>query len=170
MKKANIVPIERVENKIIFIRGHRVLLDADLAQLYNVTTGNLNKAVKRNRKRFPDDFMFMLTLDECRNLIFQIGTSSWGGKRKPPCVFTQEGVAMLSGILHSARAINVNIAVTRAFVKMRMVLANHRTLADKLTELERKVSGHDADIAALIDAIRQLMAVPDKPVRKIGFK
>jgi len=77
---------------------------------------------------------------------------------------------MLSGILHSARAINVNIAVTRAFVKMRMVLANHRTLADKLTELERKVSGHDADIAALIDAIRQLMAVPDKPVRKIGFK
>jgi len=171
MKKRAVVPIERVENMILFVRGQRVLLAADLARLYAVTTGNLNKAVQRNRKRFPPDFMFRLTVEEALNSRFQIGSLKQGHNLKYlPYAFTEQGVAMLSGILHSDRAIQVNIAIMRAFVRMRMVLANHRVLADKLAELERKVTGHDADIAALLNAIRQLMAVPEKPVRKIGFK
>ena len=164
------VVIVPVENLIMFLRGQRVLLDADLAQMYDVTTSALNQAVKRNRDRFPNDFMFKLTTKEAATMRSQSVTASKRNVGANPYAFTEQGVAMLSSVLRSQRAIHVNIAIMRAFVKMRMVLAKHRTLSEKLTELERKVSGHDADIAALIDAIRQLMTAPDKTTRKIGFK
>ena len=164
------VVIVPVENLIMFLRGQRVLLDADLAQMYDVTTSALNQAVKRNRDRFPNDFMFKLTTKEAATMRSQSVTASKRNVGANPYAFTEQGVAMLSSVLRSQRAIHVNIAIMRAFVKMRMVLAKHRTLSEKLTELERKVSGHDADIAALIDAIRQLMTTPDKTTRKIGFK
>ncbi|HNW91840.1 MAG TPA: ORF6N domain-containing protein [bacterium] len=159
-----------VENLILSLRGQRVLLDADLALMYDVSTKGLNQAVKRNRERFPADFMFQLTAKEAIAMRSQSVTASKRNIGANPYAFTEQGVAMLSSVLRSRRAIHVNIAIMRAFVKMRMVLANHKTLSEKLAELERKVTGHNADIAALIDAIRQLMAVPDKPARKIGFK
>jgi len=113
---SDLMPIERIEKKIMLIRGRKVLLDRDLAELYNVSTGNLNKAVTRNIERFPDDFMFRVSKKEFDDLIFQFGTSKWGGTRKLPRVFTEQGVAMLSGILKSQRAVKVNIAIMRAFV------------------------------------------------------
>ena len=122
------VPEEVIVNQIYLIRGHKVLLDKDLANLYQVTTGNLNKAVQRNLKRFPSDFMFQLNEEEFKNLIFQNGTSSWGGTRKLPFAFTEQGVAMLSGILNSDRAINVNIQIMRVFTRIRQVLIDNTEL------------------------------------------
>ena len=119
---------EIIMNKIYLIRGIKVMLDKDLAELYNVSTGNLNKAVNRNIKRFPDDFMFRLTKQEFDNLIFQIGTSSWGGTRKLPSAFTEQGVAMLSSVLHSERAILMNIQIIRVFTRIRFLLENHSHL------------------------------------------
>ena len=138
------------------------MLDADLAALYGVTTGNLNKAVKRNLDRFPPDFMFQLTSDEAENLRFQIGISSsdFGGRRYLPYAFTEQGVAMLSSVLRSKRAVQVNIAVMRAFVQLRQVLSSHAELARKLADLEQRIEGHDTAIRSLFDAIRQLMAPP----------
>ena len=120
------MPDEVIINKIYFIRGQKVMLDKDLAGLYAVTTGNLNKAVMRNQKRFPDDFMFRLTVDEYRDLIFHFGISSWGGTRKMPFVFTEQGVAMLSGVLNSGVAIEVNIRIIRIFTKLREMLLTHK--------------------------------------------
>jgi len=166
-----IVPQEEViERKIFLIRGHRVMLDKDLAGLYRVTTGNLNKAVSRNIERFPEGFMFHLTKKEFRNLIFQNGISSWGGTRKMPYVFTEQGVAMLSSVLKSKRAIQVNIAIIQVFVKLRQILSTHVKLAYKLKELERKIEKHDEEITTIFEAIRRMIAAEEKPKEKIGFK
>ncbi|MBI4325308.1 MAG: ORF6N domain-containing protein [Chloroflexi bacterium] len=149
------------------------MLDRDLAALYGVETKNLNKAVRRNLDRFPVDFMFQLTLDEaqaCAPSRFQFGTLKRGQNIKYlPQVFTQEGVAMLSSVLRSPRAIQVNIAIMRVFVRLRESLALHKELAQKLAELERKIEGHDTSIRTLFDAIRELAAPPAKPRREIGF-
>jgi hypothetical protein len=164
-----IIAISRITRAIFIVRGAKVLLDADLARLYGVTTGNLNKAVRRNRDRFPTDFMFRLNWEEARNLRFQFGISSWGGRRVPPYAFTEQGVAMLSSVLKSERAVKVNIAIMRAFVKLRETLETNRELARKFSDLERRLGKHDKEIAAILDAIRQLMAPPEKPKREIGF-
>ncbi|MCX5716076.1 MAG: ORF6N domain-containing protein [Candidatus Omnitrophica bacterium] len=149
----------------------------DLAKLYGVSTKRLNEQVKRNLKRFPEDFMFQLTREEF--LMFQNGTSSLrsqiatskrGGRRYFPYVFTEQGVAMLSSILNSERAIQVNVAIMRAFVKLRQILSTHKELAHKLNELERKIEKHDTEIRAIFEAIRQLMEPPSKKKqRTIGF-
>lgn len=165
-----IVPQEAIEKKIFLVRGHRAMLDKDLAVLYGVTTGNLNKAVNRNIDRFPEGFMFTLTKKEFKNLIFQNGTSSWGGTRKMPHVFTEQGVAMLSSVLKSKRAIQVNIAIIQVFVKLRQILSTHTKLSYKLKELERKIEKHDEEITTIFEAIRQMMAVEEKPKERIGFK
>jgi len=168
-KMKEIVPRKVIEQKILLTRGQKVMLDRDLAQLYGVTTGNLNKAVDRNLDRFPNDFMFRLTQEEFKNLIFHFGTSSWGGTRKLPRAFTEQGVAMLSSVLRSKRAILVNIAIMRTFVKLRKILSTHKELAHKLSQLERKIEKHDGEIKTIFDAIRQLMLPPEKPRRRIGF-
>src|SRR5256885_12844906 len=135
-----IIPIERLVQSICWIHGQKVLLDSDLAALYGVTTGNLNKAVSRNRERFPSDFMFQLTAEETGDLIFQIGRSKGrGGRRHRPYAFTEQGIAMLSSVLNSDRAIRVNIAIMRALVKLRRALETNRELARTLSELERRV-------------------------------
>lgn len=166
MVENSLVPVERIERVILVLRGHKVILDKDLAALYGVTTGNLNKAVARNIDRFPDDFMFQLSPDEMENLIFHSGTSSWGGTRKPPRAFTEQGVAMLSSVLRSQRAVQVNIEIMRAFVRLRQMLQQNTDLARKLALLERK---YDAQFRAVFDAIRELMKPPEKPRRRIGF-
>jgi ORF6N domain len=168
--KKEIIPVQQVAQAIRFVRGERILLDFDLARLYGVTTGNLNKAVRRNRKRFPTDFMFQLTAEETKSLIFQFGISKGrGGRRHFPYAFTEQGVAMLSSVLNSQRAVKVNIAIMRAFVKLRQILETNPDLARKFSELERRVGKHDAEITAIIEAIRQLMTPPEKPRREIGF-
>ena len=156
----DLIPQEVIERKIYLIRGHKVMLDKDLASLYGVATFNLNKAVMRNFDRFPEDFMFQLNIEEYKNLIFQFGISSWGGTRKLPRVFTEQGVAMLSSVLRSKKAIHVNIAIMRTFVRLKTVLSTHKELAHKLKELEGKIEKHDDDIKSIFDAIRQLMAPP----------
>ncbi len=156
----------RVE-RVILLRGLNVLLDEDLAALYGVDVKALNQAVKRNLARFPPDFMFQLTLDEVANSRSQFVTSrSWGGRRHPPRAFTEQGVAMLSGILRSPRAVQVNIEIMRAFVRLRRVLQAHPDLARKLAALESK---YDSRSRIVFDAIRRLMATPAKQKRRIGF-
>jgi len=142
------------------------MLDAPLAELYGVETKVLNRAVRRNLECFPEDFMFQVTAAEFRNLRFQFGTSSWGGRRFRPYAFTEQGVAMLSSVLRSERAVRVNIAIMRAFVKLREMLASHADLARKLAEMERK---YDAQFKVIFDAIRELMTPPAEPHRRIGF-
>ncbi|HYK23510.1 MAG TPA: ORF6N domain-containing protein [Candidatus Acidoferrum sp.] len=168
--KREIISAQRVVQSIRWIRGQKVLIDSDLATLYGVSTGNLNKAVKRNVDRFPSDFMFQLKPEELANLKFQFGISSWGGRRRSrPYVFTEQGIAMLSSVLNSERAVKVNIAVMRAFVKLRRMLDTNRELAQKFSELDRRVGKHDEEIVEILEAIRQLMAPPEKPPREIGF-
>jgi len=165
-----LVPEEVIERKIFMIRGHKVMLDRDLAELYGVRTMVLNQAVKRNISRFPQDFMFQLSKEEMENLISQIVISSWGGTRKFPYAFTEQGVAMLSSVLNSERAVQVNIAIIRAFVKLRQILSMNKELAHKLAELERKIGKHDVDIQMIFEAIRRLTApAPVKPKPEIGF-
>ena len=163
----HIVPIERIERRILLIRGQKVMMDGDLAGLYGVTTGNLNLAVARNPDRFPPDFMFRLTRQEHRNLILQSATSSWGGARKLPRAFMEHGVAMLSSVLRSRRAIHVNIAIMRAFSRLRELLATHRDLARKLDQFEQK---YDAQFRVVFDAIRELMEPEEPPRERIGFR
>lgn len=166
------IPIEMIRGKIYLIRGQKVLLDNDLAGLYGVTTANLNKAVKRNIERFPDDFMLQLSSTEMSNLIFQSGISSsgHGGRRTPPYAFTEQGVAMLSSVLNSERAVQVNIAIMRAFVQLRELAASNRVLAKRLDDLEKKYDKHDKQLMEVFNAIRQLMAPPEtKKKRAIGF-
>jgi phage regulator Rha-like protein len=161
------LPAERVEQRIFMLRGHRVMLSTDLAELYGVEPRALVQAVKRNIARFPADFMFQLTKEEFADLKSQIVTSSWGGlRRATPYAFTEQGVAMLSSVLKSERAIMVNIAIVRAFVKLRAILASHKELARKLEELEQR---YDAQFKVVFDAIRQLMTPPERPRRRIGF-
>ena len=165
--KQSLVPVERIEKAILLIRGQKVMLDVDLAVLYGVSTSNLNKAVSRNIERFPSDFMFQLTREEFDNLKFHFGTSSWGGTRKMPRAFSEQGVAMLSSVLRSPRAIHVNIEIMRAFIRLRQMLASHTELARKLDALERK---YDAQFKVVFEAIRQLMAPPESKRRPIGFR
>src|SRR5437867_7598339 len=167
----DITRVEQIEHCIFLMRGQKVMLDFHLAALYGVETKNLNKAVRRNQDRFPADFVFHLTAADLANLKFQIGTSSstHGGRRKPVSAFTEQGVAMLSTVLRSPRAVQVNIAIMRAFVRLREALSLHKDLAHKLAELERKIEGHDAAIRSLFEAIRQLMAPPHEPRKEIGF-
>jgi len=162
------VTIEQIESSIYLIRGEKVMLDEDLAQLYGVETKILNKAVKRNLGRFPEDFMFQLTDEESKNLRFQIGTSKKqrGGRRYLPYAFTEQGVAMLSGVLKSPRAVKVNIEIMRAFVRLRQLMASHTELAGKLLEMEKK---YDEQFKVVFDAIRALMAPPKIKKKKIGF-
>jgi len=171
------LPAERVERRILSIRGHKVMLDFDLAALYEVETKVLNQAVKRNIKRFPEDFMFQLTPEEA-DLVqefldadrlrsqFVTSNKARGGRRYPPLAFTEHGVAMLSGVLRSPRAIQVNIAIMRAFVKLRQILATHEDLSRRLEEME---SRYDQQFRAVFDAIGELMAPEEQPRRPIGF-
>jgi hypothetical protein len=168
--KAELVAPPQIESAILLIRGQRVLLDRDLAAMYGVTTGNLNKAVRRNLSRFPGDFMFQLTADEAEASRFQFGILKRGLNIKYlPYVFTQEGVAMLSGVLRSPRAEQVNIAIMRAFVRLMETLSLHKELAHKLSELERKIENHDENIRTLFEAIHHLMTPPEPPQKEIGF-
>lgn len=163
-----LIPVERIEQKIFRIREHNVMLDADLAALYEVETGALNRAVQRNLDRFPEDFMLQLTAVEFANLRCQFGaSSSWGGRRYSPYAFTEQGVAMLSSVLNSPRAVQVNIQIMRTFVNLRRILASNADLARKLAALEKK---YDSQFKAVFDAIRQLMAPQQPPKRKIGFR
>ena len=170
--KRSIAPVERIEHCILAIRGHKVILDANLAELYGVESKVLNQAVKRNKKRFPPDFMFQLTREESIALRSQFVTlkSSRGQHRKYlPYAFTEQGVAMLSSVLNSERAVQVNIEIMRAFVRLRQFLSTHKELAHKLAALERKVGTHDEQIQVIFEAIRQLMTPPETKKRKIGF-
>jgi hypothetical protein len=162
-----LVPVEIIENKILLIRGHKVMLDSDLAALYGITTKRLNEQVRRNLKRFPDDFMLQLTSEEAESLRSQFATSKRGGRRYLPNVFTEQGVAMLSSVLNSDRAIEVNILIMRAFVKLRELMATHKDLARKLSSMEKK---YDHQFKAVFDAIRQLMTPSVAPRLKIGFR
>jgi len=145
------------------------MLDTDLANLYGVQTKVLLQGIKRNRERFPNDFMFQLTKEEFINLRSQIVTSSWGGRRYLPYVFTEQGVAMLSSVLKSEKAIRVNIAIMRTFAKLREIVSTHKELAYKLAELERKIERHDKEITTILEAIRQLMSPSEKTRPRIGF-
>jgi len=151
------------------IRGCRVMLSGDLARLYEVLPKALVQAVKRNRERFPDDFCFQLSAPEHEILKSQIVISSWGGVRAAPYAFTEQGVAMLSSVLHSKTAISANISIMRAFVKVRELGAQNREILHKLDALESRVDRHDADIGALIDSIREEVVMPQPPRQKIGF-
>jgi hypothetical protein len=160
------IAIERITGAIFLIRGQKVMLDADLAELYGVDTSALNRAVRRNRGRFPDDFMFQLSSQETEHLRCQFGISRWGGRRYQPYAFTEQGLAMLSSVLHSQRAVRVNIEIMRAFVQLRPMLSTHADLARKLAALEKK---YDAQFKVVFDAIRELMTPPAPPKRRIGF-
>jgi ORF6N domain-containing protein len=166
-----IVPTERIERLILLIRGHKVMLDADLAELYGVETRSLLQAVKRNLSRFPTDFMFQLSDEEAKLLRSQIVISKKqrGGRRYLPYVFTEQGVAMLASVLSSERAVEINIEIMRAFVRLRDMILSHKDLARKLDALERKFESHDVHIRSLFEAIRQLMTPPEPKRRKIGF-
>ena len=174
----SLIPSERIERRIFSLRERRVMLDSDLAELYGVETKSLNRAVKRNLDRFPGDFMLRLTTREQESLRCQIGTSKpgRGGRRYLAFAFTEQGVAMLSGVLTSPRAVQVNIAIMRAFVRMREVLARHRELAKRLDAAERRLSGQEAvlgehaqEIRKVFEAIRRLMEPPREKRRVIGF-
>ncbi len=160
------LPVERIESRIYLIRGEKVILDEDLARLYEVETRILVQAVKRNMERFPDDFMFQLSSSEFETLRSQIVISSWGGRRTPPFAFTEQGVAMLSGVLRGKRAVFVNIEIMRVFVRLRRMLADNAELSRRLAALERK---YDGQFKVVFDAIRALMKSEEKPKRKIGF-
>ena len=162
---ASVISAEVIAAKIMLIRGKKVMVDKDLAQLYGVTTFNLNKAVKRNIERFPEDFMFRLTQEEFKSLIFQNGISNRGGRRYLPYVFTQEGVAMLSSVLRSARAVQVNIQIMRAFVQLRRMLLTNRDLKRKIEEMEKR---YDRKFLIVFEAIKQLLQ-PPKQTKAIGF-
>ncbi|MEX0782177.1 MAG: ORF6N domain-containing protein [Dehalococcoidia bacterium] len=164
------VPPERIEAGILLIRGQRVMLDSDLAELYGLRTTLLLRAVRRNPDRFPADFMFELTVEEFERLRIQIGSSKRmgrGGRRYPPYAFTEQGVAMLSSVLNSPRAVQVNIEIMRAFVRLRALMATHADLAARLDEMEAK---YDAQFRVVFDAIRELMTPAATPGRKLGFK
>lgn len=178
------VAIDALSDRIHLVRGQRVMLDSDLAELYGVTTKRFNEQIKRNSDRFPADFMFQLTEDEDESLRSQIATSNAdsslrsqfvtskprrGGRRYLPYVFTEHGAIMAASVLNSPRAVEMSVFVVRAFVQLRALLADSRELTKRLDALERKLGSHDQAIAGLIDAIRQLTSVPAKPGRSIGF-
>jgi len=168
LSKNAIVPSALISQKIFFVRGTRVMLDADLARLYGVATKNLNKAVKRNASRFPSDFMFQLSSNEMRILRFQNGTSKrgQGGRRYFPYAFTEQGISMLSSVLRSSRAVQVNVAIMRTFVRLREMLATHEELRRKIDAMEKR---YDARFQAVFETIRQMLATPLPAKKPIGF-
>ena len=161
---------ELIINKIYLIRDRKVMLDKDLAELYNVETKAFNQAVKRNMQRFPPDFLFQLTPKEYENLRSQIVTSSWGGSRYVPYAFTEQGVAMLSSVLKSETAIQVNIQIVRLFTKMRELILGNKEVLLKLADLEKKVNASEDDIKIIFSYLRELLQPPNPPRNKIGFK
>lgn len=163
------VIVRQAEHRILLIRGRRVMVDSHLAVLYGVRTEVLNQAVKRNSRRFPGDFMFRLTREEVLRSQIVISKVGRGGRRYLPYAFTEQGIAMLSSVLRSERAIQANIAIMRAFVQLRKMIRGRKGLAEKLEELERRLEGHDTQIRSLFDAIRQMVAPPE-PRRRIGFR
>lgn len=179
MSTAEIAPVALVESRILVIRSQKVLLDSDLAVLYEVETGALNRAVRRNIDRFPEDFMFQLTSEEVEGLICQSGisnvsatTGNRGGRRSRPYVFTEQGIAMLSGVLTSKRAVEVNVAIMRTFVRLRQLLATHEELAHRLDQLEWRQSEQDGRVQYVFETIQQLIDAPEpaiEPKRAIGF-
>jgi len=170
--KTSLIPQETIEDKILLIRGKKVILDRDLAVLYGVETKQLTRQVRRNIDRFPDDFMFQLTREEYNELLrCQIGTLKRGQHSKYlPYAFTEHGILMLSSVLNSKKAIQVNIQIMRTFVKLRQILSTNKELVHKLSQLERKTEKHDAEIQAIFKAIRQLMTPPEKPKKQIGYR
>jgi hypothetical protein len=167
------IPIELIERRIYLIRGHKVMMDADLAELYQVPTKVLNQAVRRNRDRFPADFMLELTSEEASALRSQFVTLEKGRGRYSkyaPHAFTEHGVAMLSSVLNSKRAVQMNILIIRAFVKLREVLSTHKDLARKMEDLERRQNEHGVKIDAVYNVVKKLIAKPEKPMRPIGFR
>ena len=168
--KILIIPDEMVMNKIYLIRGQKVMLDSDLSALYQVETRRLNEQVTRNKERFPEDFMFQLTVDEYENLISQFATSSWGGRRKLPYAFTEQGVAMLSSVLNSPTAINVNIQIIRVFTKMRALLMTHKDILLQLEKMEKKMGSHDEQIALIFGYLKKLLTPVQPPRQRIGFR
>lgn len=171
MNKKIAILARRVESRIFLLRGYRVILDSDLAELYGVEVRRLNEQVKRNVGRFPEDFVMRLSVEEASNLKSQIATSSssHGGRRKLPYAFTEHGAIMAASVLNSERAVEMSVFVVRAFVHMREALAANRQLMSKLRELERRIEGHDANIQELIEAIQELMQPPPASGRRIGF-
>lgn len=161
------VSVEHIEGSILLIREEKVMLDEDLAKLYQVPTKALNQAVTRNIDHFPGDFMFRLSKDEFEILRSQTVTSKWGGRRYPPRAFTEQGVAMLSTVLKSERAVQVNIQIMRTFVRLRQILASNKDLARKLAALERK---YDKRFKVVFDALRELMTPPEKERKPVGFQ
>jgi hypothetical protein len=172
MNKKAIALVRQTESQIQIIRGHKVILDADLAELYGVDVKRLNQQVNRNADRFPRDFIFRLSSAEYKNLRLQFATSSstYGGRRYLPYAFTEHGAIMAATVLNSERAVEMSIFVVRAFVRMREVLSSNQKIVAKLGELERRLETHDSDIQQLIEAIRELMAPPEPNRRKIGFE
>jgi hypothetical protein len=175
---ARAIPVEVIERKIYLVRGHKVMLDSDLAKMYKVATKVLNQAVSRNRDRFPADFMFQLTAeeDECLRSQFVTSKVGRGGRRRPPYAFTEHGVAMLSSVLRSKRAVQLNIHIIRAFVRLRQYLATHKSLARKLAQVERTQHDHGAHIQHIYDDIQRLLEPapepapePEPPKRRFGF-
>ena len=164
-----VIPLEKIENKIHSIRGKKVMLDSDLAGLYGVETRSLIQSIKRNIKRFPEDFMFQITEREYKALRSQFVISKKGGRRYLPYAFTEQGVSMLSSVLNSNKAIQVNIQIMRTFSKLKEFTLAHKDIAVKLNKLERKVKTHDNEIEQIFKAIKQLITPPEKPKRKVGF-
>lgn len=158
-----------ITQKIYLVRGQKVMLDSDLSELYNVETKVLNQAVRRNLKRFPEDFMFQLTGEEFDNLRSQFVTSSWGGRRYPPMAFTEQGVAMLSSVLKSDTAIEVNIQIIRVFTRMRQMIMTNKDILLKLEQLEKNVGKHGEEIELIFRYLKQLLDPPQPPRRRIGF-
>jgi hypothetical protein len=169
-KSSAVVPIERIESRILLIRGHKVMMDSDLADVYGTTTKALNQAVRRNAGRFPADFMFRLTRQEKQEVVTicdHLNKLKYSSTL--PYVFTEHGAVMLASVLNSAVAVQASIAVVRAFIRLREMLGTHRELAKKLIDLEKRIEGHEVEIAAVFEAIRELMEPPDKPTKRIGF-
>ena len=180
MSAAHLLPLEAITQRIVVLREQKVLLDADLAALYGVETRRLNEQVRRNRARFPEDFIFELTVEEFANLKSQFATSSWGGRRKLPMAFTEHGAIMAATVLNTPRAVEVSVYVVRAFVRLRELVGSHRELAKRLDELEEKTEAlamsHETfsrntrnQLKQVFDALRELMTPPDPPKRPIGF-
>ena len=161
---------DAIINKIYFIRGHKVMLDRDLSELYGVETGRLNEQVKRNIERFPEHFMFQLTEKEFANLISQNATSRWGGTRKLPLAFTEHGILQVSNVLKSKRAIQMSIRIIDVFVRMREMLSTHKDVLLKLEHMEKNLSKNNKEIQYIFDVLKQLLKHPNEPRKKIGFK
>ncbi|MEX1133155.1 MAG: ORF6N domain-containing protein [Flavobacteriales bacterium] len=171
MEKIKLVPEAVIASRIYLIRGERVMLDTDLATMYNVKTYRLNEAVKRNLERFPEDFMFQLTKEEWENLTSQFAMSrSWGGRRTPPYAFTEHGVLMLSSVLNSARAIATNIAIMRVFVRMNRLMMNDRELLLRMELIEGRQEQYDATLNELFEAVKQMMETPAEERKRLGYR